>query len=174
VKVGRISLSIDNRSRAHVAYTAGPQGREPFALFFRRSVEASGRSWTEPSRVSDAPRPESRDASDHDFAMIAAADDNHVCAAWVDDRRGDLDVWARCSTDAGNAWGPEFRLSNRDDGASYKSARGFQGFYGHYGGAAIDAAGALHVVWGAGAPAYRTGTVWVNRLTSSETSARAF
>ena len=47
---------------------------------------------------------------------------------------------------------------------THESAQGFTAFYGHYGGAAIDASGRLHAVWGAGEPGYRTGTVWVNSL----------
>ena len=97
------------------------------------------------------------------YVIVSASKDNRVCAVWVDDRRGALDVWARCSTDAGRSWGAETLLSDFVTTAlCTKSANGFKAFYGHYGGAAIDAAGRLHAAWGAGEPAYRTGGVWVN------------
>jgi hypothetical protein len=97
-----------------------------------------------------------------DYITMAASGER-VCAVWVDDQLGALNVWSRCSTDAGRSWGAETLLSDREDGAAYKSASGFAAFYGHYGGAAIDAGGRLHAVWSAGEPGYRTGTVWVNR-----------
>ena len=78
----------------------------------------------------------------------------------------------RCSTDRGATWGGETLLSDRTDGAAYKSAQGFKAFYGHYGGAAIDAGGRLHAVWGAGEPGYRTGTVWVNSVDGPPISGR--
>ena len=96
--------------------------------------------------------------------MIVAASVGRLCVAWVDDRRGALDVWARCSRDAGRSLATDVLLSDRSDGASYKSPAGFKSFYGHYGGVAIDAAGRLHAVWGAGDPEYRTGGVWVNSV----------
>ena len=62
-------------------------------------------------------------------------------------------------------------LSDRVDG-THKSANGFTAFYGHYGGAAIDASGRLHVAWGAGETGYRTGGVWVNRVEVSGATRR--
>ncbi len=163
VKANGISIAVDDRSRAHVLYTEGKTPQEPYGLFYKSSADG-GRTWTAPQVVSAAPRPQSGDAADHDYLAIAASTDGRVCAVWVDDRRGALDAWARCSTDAGRTWGADTLLSDRTDGAAYKSAQGFKAFYGHYGGAAIDPAGRLHAVWGAGEPGYRTGTVWVNSV----------
>lgn len=163
VKVPRISLAVDDRSRAHVVYTAGAAVQEPYGLFYQSSSDG-GRTWSLRHVVSAAPRPQSRDAADHYYITVAASKDERVCAVWVDDRRGALDVWSRCSRDGGRNWGLETLLSDREEGASYKTAQGFRAFYGHYGGAAIDAAGRLHAAWGAGEPRYRTGGVWVNRV----------
>jgi hypothetical protein len=55
-------------------------------------------------------------------------------------------------------------LSDRSDGATYKSSAGFKTFYGHYGGVAIGASGRLHVAWGEGEPEYRTGGAWFNSI----------
>lgn len=161
VKVNTISIAVDARNRAHVLYTEGASPDQPYALYYRSSSDG-GRTWSSSYVVSNAPRPQSSDTADHHYITIATSGGQRVCAAWVDDRRGALDVWARCSTDAGRKWGVETLLSDRSDGAPYKSPTGFKAFYGHYGGAAIDASGRFHVVWAAGEPGYRTGSVWVN------------
>jgi BNR repeat-like domain len=162
VKVNSISIAVDDRSRAHVLYTEGTTPKEPYGLFHTSSSDG-GRTWSTRQVVSAPPRPQSGDTADHDYITMAASGER-VCAVWVDDRLGALNVWSRCSTDAGRSWGAETLLSDREEGAAYKSARGFTAFYGHYGGAAIDASGRLYAVWGAGETGYRTGTVWVNRV----------
>jgi hypothetical protein len=137
----------------------------------RSSADAS-RSWSKPQAVSDSPRPESGDRADHDYPMVAASGAGRVCASWVDDRRGALDVWARCSRDGARSWGADVLLSDRSDGAPYKSPTGFTSFYGHYGGIALGASGRMHAVWGAGEPEYRTGGVWVNSVDASDAAHR--
>lgn len=150
-------------AQAYVTYMERTGPRKPYGLFLRSSTDA-GRSWSKSQVVSAAPRPRSGDRADHDFPMIAAAGAGRVCVVWVDDRRGALDVWARCSSDAGETWGPEVLFSDRSDGAAYKSSVGFKAFYGHYGGVAIDTSGRLNAVWGEGEPDYRTGAVWFNSI----------
>lgn len=162
LKIPRIDVAVDSQGHVYVVYTEGAAG-QPYGLFLRSSSDG-GRTWSEPRIVSAARRPKSADAADHYEAMVAASGDGRVCVVWVDDRRGELDVWARCSGNGARAWGPEFLLSDRSDGASYKSAQGFKAPYGHYGDAAIDLNGRLHAVWGAGEPGYRTGGVWVNSI----------
>jgi hypothetical protein len=164
--VPRVTLAVDGRSRAHVLYTEGATPQQPYGLFYQSSSDG-GRTWSSRHIVSGAPRPQSADSADHDYVIVSASKDEQVCTVWVDDRRGALDVWARCSMDAGRSWGDETLLSDRGDGAPYKSENGFKAFYGHYGGAAIDASGRLHAAWGAGEPGYRTGGVWVNRVEAS-------
>lgn len=163
VKAPGVMLAVDDRNRAFVTSLKGDGPRQPYGLFLRSSADA-GRTWSTPQSVSAAPRPQSRDTADHDFQMIATSGSGKLCVAWVDDRRGGLDVWARCSIDGAKTFGADVLLSDRGDGASYKSPSGFKSFYGHYGGMEIDGSGRLHVVWGAGEPEYRTGGVWVNSV----------
>jgi len=162
VKTPGIGLAVDGRSRAHVVYTEGATAHQPYGLFHQSSSD--GVTWSTRQVVSAAPRPQSADSADHHYVTVAASQDERVCTTWVDDRRGALDVWARCSTDAGRSWRAETLLSDRSDGASYKSAAGFKAFFGHYGGAAIVPPGRLHAVWGAGEPGHITGGVWVNNV----------
>ena len=103
VKVPGIALAVDGRSRAHVVYTEGATPQQPYGLFYQSS--ADGRTWSSRQVVSAAPRPQSADRADHDYLIVSASHDDRVCAVWVDDRRGALDVWARCSIDAGRSWG---------------------------------------------------------------------
>ena len=63
-------------------------------------------------------------------------------------------------------------LSDRPDGAPYKSATGFARFYGHYGGAAIDSSGRLHAAWSEGDSNRGTGTVWINHVDVPQTLRR--
>ena len=163
VKAADIAVAVDGRGQVYATYMEGTGPRQPYGLFMRSSADAA-RTWSKPQIVSDARRPQSGDRADHDFPMIAAASTGYVCIGWVDDRRGALDVWARCSHDAGLSWARDILLSDRSDGASYKSPAGFKSFYGHYGGIAIDAAGRLHAAWGAGEREYRTGGVWINSV----------
>jgi hypothetical protein len=163
VKAADISVAIDGRGRAYVAYMEGAGPGQSYGLFLRSSADA-GRTWSKPQPVSDARRPQSGDRADHDFPSVAASGEGQVCVVWVDDRRGALDVWVRCSRDAARTWGQDVLLSDRSDGATYKSSTGFKTFYGHYGGVAIDAAGRLHAAWGEGEPQYRTGGVWINSI----------
>jgi hypothetical protein len=74
------------------------------------------------------------------------------------------DTFARCSTDGAKTWGEDIWLSNRIDGAAYKSPQGFTAIYGHYGGAAISSSGRLFAVWAEGEREYRTGSVWFNSI----------
>jgi hypothetical protein len=163
VKNSYIGVAVDGKGRAHAAYTDGTIARQPYRLFFKSSSDG-GRTWTAPRRLSAAPRPKSKDDADYGLAHVAAQGEGRVCVMWVDDRLGAKNVWARCSGDAGRSWGAETLLSNRADGAPYKSAEGFELFYGHYGGVAIAPSGRLHAAWPEGSKSEDAGAVWVNFL----------
>jgi hypothetical protein len=168
VKTGYISLAVDAKGRVYAAYTEGAEAKKPYRLFVRTTAD-DGKTWSEPLRLSEARRAASADEADADYPHVAAAGDGTVCVTWVDDRAGDRNLWARCSKDAGKRWGPEIALSNRSDGAPYKSAAGFKAFHGDYGGIAIAPDGDLVATWGEGTgrtgPGQPgTGAVWFNRV----------
>jgi BNR repeat-like domain len=168
VKTPDISVAVDGDGHAYAAYTEGNGPGQSYALRFKSSTDA-GRTWSAGRTVSAAPRPQSNDLTDHGYPLVAARENGRVCVVWVDDRRGALDTVARCSTDSAKTWGDDILLSNRIDGAAYKSPQGFTSIYGHYGGAAISSIGRLFAVWGEGEREYRTGNVWFNsvRLTTN-------
>lgn len=161
VKTADISVAVDGAGHAFAAYTEGSGPGQPYALLLKSSPDG-GRTWSASRPVSGAPRPESRDSADHGYPIVAADRQGQLCVVWVDDRRGALDVFARCSSNGALTWGDDVLLSNRRGGSPpYKSERGFTAVYGHYGGAAISG-NRLLAVWGAGERGYRTGNVWFN------------
>jgi photosystem II stability/assembly factor-like uncharacterized protein len=166
VRLPGVGVAIDRDGQAYVAYTEGSGPGQPYALMLTSSAD-DGRTWSAGRNVSAAPRPQSKDRADHDFVLIAAARAGRVCVVWADDRRGARDTFARCSTDGAKTWGDDIWLSNRTDGAPYKSPEGFAAVFGHYGGAALSSNGCLFVVWAEGERDYRTGTVWFNSMLNS-------
>ena len=164
VKTPGIGVAVDGHGRAYAAYTEGSGPGHPYALRLTSSPDG-GRTWSAGRPVSAAPRPSSNDVADHEDAMVAADGQTRVCVVWVDDRRGALNTFARCSTDGAKTWGDDIWLSNRTDGFPYKSPQGYTSIYGHYGGAAISSRGRLFAVWAEGDRDRHTGTVWFNSIT---------
>jgi hypothetical protein len=163
VRLPSIGIGIDGGGQVHAAYTEGTGPGHAYALLLTSSSDA-GRTWSPTRPVSAAPRPSSNDVADHDFPSVASNGQAHVCVVWVDDRRGALDTFARCSADRAKTWSDDVLLSNRSDGMPYKSPQGFTSVYGHYGGAAISSGGRLFAVWAEGDRDNRTGTVWFNTI----------
>ena len=163
VKTPSVGVAVDGDGRAYAAYTEGSGPGQPYALLLKSTSDA-GATWSAARPVSAAPRPTSNDLADQSHPAIAAQANGRVCVVWVDDRRGALDTFARCSTDGARTWGSAVWLSNRGDGAAYKSPQGFTAVYGHYGGAAISSSARLLAVWAEGERDYRTGSVWFNSM----------
>ena len=171
VKTTYISLAVDGKGRVYVAYTEGAEAKKPYRLYVRATTD-DGKSWSEPLRLTEASRPASGDEADADYAHVAAAGDGRVCVTWIDDRAGDRNLFARCSANAGRTWGPDILVSNRNDGAPYKSAAGFQSFHGDYGGVGFAPDGDLVAAWGEGTGRtgmgrMGTGAIWFNRVEAS-------
>jgi hypothetical protein len=95
--------------------------------------------------------------------MIAAADRGDVRVAWMDNRTGRWNTWYRRSADSGRTWSGTVRLSDRSDGAPYKSPRGFKFPYGDYGQLAVDGRGRTHATWGEGPNYIGPGGAWYTR-----------
>jgi hypothetical protein len=107
---------------------------------------------------------------------MAARGDGDVRVAWMDDRNGfdtgnddpnaRWNVYYRSSTDRGETWSPEAKLSQFVAGYPYKYSTPLDGFgegYGDYFELDIDGAGKTHALWGEG-PSYNgPGNVWYAR-----------
>jgi hypothetical protein len=153
VKLPNLSLAVDAKNRVYVAYTNGEVGSR-HALYITRSTD-NGKTWSTPREIGNAKRPKSGDLSDAGIPAIVARGDGEVYVVWTDDRDGPVSVWAKHSTDGGETWSRDVKLSqpNQPDTA---------GYYGHYGGIAIDRTGALHATWseGRGTPGTGRGGTW--------------
>lgn len=117
------------------------------ALWLVRSSDG-GSSWSAPAVIANPTRAASHDHADTAVPDVVAAD-TLVYVVWADDRAGPYSVWAKRSTDGGRSWSPDVRLSQ--PGQSRES-----GYFGHYGGSAIDDQGRLVTVWSEG-----TGKIWL-------------
>jgi hypothetical protein len=138
-------VAIDPAGRIIVAYNASTELNTAPRLFVRTSVD-NGQSWSARMGLD-----EGGDGITNTFPLLAAgpmAGDFRL--VWMDNRTGRFNTWHRRTLDGGRTWTTGVRLSDRSDGASYKSPEGFVSPYGDYGGLAVDRAGTLHAIWGEG------------------------
>jgi photosystem II stability/assembly factor-like uncharacterized protein len=146
-------VAVDAKNRAYVVYTNGELGA-PHALYLSRSTDG-GITWSNPQEITRAQRARSGDRSDAGTPVVVARGDGELYVVWTDDRDGPVSVWAKHSTDGGKSWSRDVKLSQ-------PSQPDTAGYYGHYGGVAIDASGALHATWseGKGTPGKGRGGTW--------------
>jgi hypothetical protein len=74
-------------------------------------------------------------------------------------------IWYRSSADGGVNWTAPVNISDAISGADYKTAAGFQEFYGDYGEIAITNTGKTIAVWGEAFSYTGPGGTWFNRQT---------
>ncbi len=123
---GQMALAVDARDRVYVAWNANRVKYGVQRLYFARSSNG-GATWSTAQDVSLAPT-----GSNNVFPAIAATGDGDVRIAWMDDRNGfdtgnddpnaRWNVYYRTSTDRGNNWSPEAKLSQFVAGYPYKYA----------------------------------------------------
>ena len=107
------------------------------------------------SEQSTAPTVESRGAGDVRVWFAQTNGGNHD--AW--------NIWYRSSTDGGVTWAAPVNISDATSGAGYKTAAGFQEFYGDYGEIAITNTGKTIGVWSEAFSYAGPGGTWFNRQT---------
>ena len=102
-------------------------------------------------------------AANNGYPWVAAgARPGDVRVVWMGTSRDGLwNVWYRRRD--GNAWSAPLRFSNARGGAPYQHPGGFEFPYGDYLGAAVDAGGTLHAVWGEGPNRKNPGGSWYTR-----------
>ncbi|MCS6884752.1 MAG: sialidase family protein [Acidobacteriota bacterium] len=111
------SLAVDTSRRSsrgyvYVVYAARPDNRADRSdVYLLRSTDG-GNTWNKPLRLNDDPG-----LAEQMLPSVAVADDGSVAASWYD-RRNDpvnlslLDIYATASTDGGNTWARNKRITD--------------------------------------------------------------
>ncbi|MGI8890393.1 MAG: hypothetical protein ACR2G0_06365, partial [Chthoniobacterales bacterium] len=109
---------------------------------------------------------QSNEEASNAFPAIAAGRAvNDFRIVWQGDN-GDPRSWNtfyRRTTDGGTNWSETVRLSDRLDGAPYKSSAGYAFPYGDYLSLSVDGEGRNHFIWGEGDSYDGPGGVWYTR-----------
>ena len=79
-------------------------------IYFKRSVDG-GASWSPDMRLTDAPGVSARPS------IAAEGSDLHV--VWFDGREGNLEVYGKHSSDGGNTWSRDLRLSESEGDSAH-------------------------------------------------------
>jgi len=158
---GHTALSADGRGNVVIAYDAPTEDHGLQRIYARRSGDG-GMTWSGRTALSldgehaTAPMMESRGDGDVRVAYFQTAGGGNL------DR---WSVWYRSSTDGGRTWTSAVKISDRTNGAAYKSAAGFGEVYGDYGEIGIASNGSAIAAWGEGPSYVGPGGTWINRQT---------
>jgi hypothetical protein len=156
---GHNGVSADASGNLVMVYDGAttPGGKQ---LSFSRT-SANGLTWSARTTLSTvgeqstAPVVESRGAGDVRVWYAQTNGGNHD--AW--------NIWYRSSINGGASWTAPVNISDATSGAAYKTAAGFQEFYGDYGEIGITSAGKTFGVWSEGFSYTGPGGTWFNRQT---------
>ena len=126
-------------------------------VYVRRSTD-SGSTWSARTEMTT-----SDGGADATSVAAAGKATNQFVITWMDKRGGDWNVWERQSSDDGQTWTADAKVSDATSGASYKTAAGFGLPYGDYDTVAINSAGKAVAVLGEGDSSQIHGDIWENR-----------
>ncbi len=126
------SIVADAQGRISLAWPDGGTGDLDVLV---AQSEDDGTSWSFPVRIND-------DASGREQRMVSLAldPDDRLHAAWFDNRTGNLNVFYSNSTDGGETWSANARVTTAETPARFERP-------GDYLGLAADRHGAAHIVW---------------------------
>lgn len=149
-------MAMDATGRLVLMYQGASVPSGPQRVYVRRSTDG-GRTWSKRTDIEGGPS-----GTNAAFGGAAATGHGDFRLWYQDDRNGAAgwNTWFRRSTDGGVTWSAEVRLSDRANGAPYKSTAGFAQPYGDYGEAAITNDGATIAVWGEGTSYSGPGGTW--------------
>lgn len=157
------SIAANRSGMLMLAYNLNNTDRASQNLYVRTSRD--GVEWS-PARILNS-------QGDSNFPVVVsgpAAGDFRL--AWQDNRNGSgasdiggWNLWYRHTSDGGETWATNVRLSNLESGAPYKNAAGYAFPHGDYSGLAVDADGRSFLIWGEadGSSIYCCGSSWFTR-----------
>jgi hypothetical protein len=137
-------VSVDSANNVYVAYNAGLVDQGPPYLWFQTSTNG-GATWTARKVV----HTDGLSSAFHLFPAIAGGGGGEVHVSWMDNRKGQFNVFYRSSSNGGSTFSSE-TMVNQDLGFPYQSSAGFAFTYGDYYGIAVNPRGDVHVAWGEG------------------------
>jgi len=138
------SISADRSGHLYVTYNAPITDNGPPFIWYKTSANG-GMTWSSRTMLNV-----DGTGAFHVFPGIEAGDAGDVRVAWMDNRTGAYNVWYRSSSDGGQTWSAEVKVSGFRSGYSYVTAQGFAFPYGDYITVALDPKGHVHIVWGEG------------------------
>jgi BNR repeat-like domain len=138
------SIAVDGGGNLHVVYNAPLTDNGPPFVWYKTSTDG-GATWS--SRIlinADGT------SAFHAFPGVDAGAAGDVRVAWMDNRTGAYNVWYRTSSDGGQTWSAEVKVSQFRSGYSYETRQGFAFPYGDYLTMFLDSAGHVQLAWGEG------------------------
>jgi hypothetical protein len=149
-------MAMDATGRLVVMYQGASVPEGPQRVYVRRSSDG-GLTWSARTDIDGGPL-----GTNAAFGGAAATGHGDFRLWYQDDRHGPAgwNTWFRRSTDGGVTWSTETRLSDRPNGAPYKTAAGYAQPYGDYGEVAVTNTGATIAVWGEGTSYAGPGGTW--------------
>jgi hypothetical protein len=154
------ALALDSTDKLVIAYNAGNVAGAPQHMYVRSSTD--GVSWSQRIEVSNG----SSSVNNAFPAIKSGNTPGDFRVLWQDDRNGSntaWNTWYRRSTNGGNTWSTEIRLSDQGNGAPYKTAAGYLFPYGDYFELAVDTSGRNQIIWAEGDSYDGPGGTWFTR-----------
>src|SRR5713226_2595621 len=151
------AMTSDAAGNLYLLWNAGTVNTGPERVFYSTSTDG-GVNWSPKFDVSFAPV-----GVDHAFPAVAAGGANDIRIAWMDQRTPHWNVYYRTSTDGGNTWSGETKLSTFVKGFSYIFTNGFRFPFGDYFEITIDDLGHTQACWGEGFNWDTPGSIWYTR-----------
>jgi hypothetical protein len=152
----QITVASDEAGTLYALWNSGAadQDKSPERIYFATSGDG-GDTWSPKEDVSAAP-----EGVDHAFPAIVAGPAGDVRISWMDARMVHWNTYYRSSSNSGDTWSTEVKLSTFIDGYSYIFSDGFRFPFGDYFELAIDDQGNTHAVWGEGYSYDSPGSIW--------------
>ena len=150
-------LATDATGRLVIMYQGASVPEGPQRVYVRRSTD-KGKTWSSRTDIDGGAL-----GTNASFGGMAATGHGDFRLWYQDDRNGAAtayNTWYRSTKDGGVTWSPEARLSDRGNGAPYKTEAGYGSPYGDYGELAITNSGRTIAVWGEGTSYTGPGGTW--------------